>query len=168
MKRMILSLMVVFALLSCDKGQQITISNTSDSPRQGELVELSLSMLEWEEASSYRLLDEQGNEVPYQVMSYGEAVAQSILFPATVDAQSNVVYVLKKGTPASYAPKTSARYVPERKDDFAWENDKAAYRMYGPALAAENPSCGVDLWLKRTEELVVDTFYYNELTLGQS
>ena len=98
MKRIILSLMVVFALLSCDKGQQITLSNTSDSPRQGELVEISLSMLEWDESSSYRLLDEKGNEVPYQVMSYGEAVPQSILFPAIVDAQSNVVYVLKEGT----------------------------------------------------------------------
>lgn len=168
MKRIILSLFVVLALLSCDKGQQIIVSNTSDSDRQDELVEVSLSMIEWDATKSYRLVDKKGKEVPYQVMNYGETVPQSIVFPATVASQSDVVYVLKKGTPKPYAPKTSARYVPERKDDFAWENDKAAYRMYGPALAAENPSCGVDLWLKRTEELVVDTFYYNELTLGQS
>lgn len=168
MKQIILSLLVAFALISCEKGQQISVSNTSDAPRQNELVELSLSMLEWDANETYRLLDEKGNEVAYQVMTYGETVPQSIVFQATVDAQAQATYVLKKGTPTAYAPKTFARYIPERKDDFAWENDKAAYRMYGPALAAENPSCGVDLWLKRTEELIVDTFYYNELTLGQS
>ena len=58
------------------------------------------------------------------------------------------------------------RYVPERKDDFAWENSYAAFRMYGPALAAENPSNGVDLWLKASPELVVDSFYYREQELG--
>ena len=58
------------------------------------------------------------------------------------------------------------RYVPERKDDFAWENEYAAFRMYGPALASENPSNGVDLWLKKSPELVVDSFYYREHVLG--
>lgn len=63
-------------------------------------------------------------------------------------------------------PKVYGRFVPERKDDFAWENEYAAYRMYGPALAAENPSNGVDLWLKAGAELVVDSFYYREHVLG--
>ena len=55
------------------------------------------------------------------------------------------------------------RYVPERKDDFAWENEYAAFRMYGPALANENPSNGVDLWLKNSPALVIDTMYGREL-----
>lgn len=63
-------------------------------------------------------------------------------------------------------PKVFGRYVPERKDDFAWENEYAAFRMYGPALKAENPSNGVDLWLKTSPELVVDSFYYREHVLG--
>ena len=63
-------------------------------------------------------------------------------------------------------PKVDGRYVPERKDDFAWENEYAAWRMYGPALKAENPSNGVDLWLKASPELVVDSFYYREHVLG--
>ena len=58
------------------------------------------------------------------------------------------------------------RYVPERKDDFAWENEYAAFRMYGPSLRPENPSNGVDLWLKKSPELVVDSFYYREHVLG--
>ena len=63
-------------------------------------------------------------------------------------------------------PKVYGRYVPERKDDFAWENEYAAWRMYGPALKAENPSNGVDIWLKASQELVVDSFYYREHVLG--
>ena len=59
------------------------------------------------------------------------------------------------------------RFVPERKDDFAWENEYAAFRMYGPALRPENPSNGVDLWLKASPELVVDSFYYREHVLGK-
>lgn len=62
--------------------------------------------------------------------------------------------------------KVYGRYVPERKDDFAWENEYAAFRMYGPALRPENPSNGVDLWLKSSPELVVDSFYYREHVLG--
>lgn len=63
-------------------------------------------------------------------------------------------------------PKVYGRYVPERKDDFAWENEYAAFRMYGPALKPENPSNGVDLWLKASPELIVDSFYYREHVLG--
>ena len=63
-------------------------------------------------------------------------------------------------------PKVYGRFVPERKDDFAWENEYAAFRMYGPALRPENPSNGIDLWLKASPELVVDSFYYREHVSG--
>ena len=57
--------------------------------------------------------------------------------------------------------KVFGRFVPERKDDFAWENEYAAYRFYGPALAPENPSNGVDIFMKNTPAFVLDTFFYN-------
>ncbi|MDL2243391.1 DUF4861 domain-containing protein [Bacteroidales bacterium OttesenSCG-928-J19] len=62
----------------------------------------------------------------------------------------------------------AGRQVPERKDDFAWENDRAAFRVYGPALANENPSSGIDMWFKKTEKLVMDRFYKGELEDGLS
>ena len=67
---------------------------------------------------------------------------------------------------AQQSARVYGRYVPERKDDFAWENEYAAFRMYGPALKPENPSNGADLWLKASPELVVDSFYYREHVLG--
>jgi len=59
--------------------------------------------------------------------------------------------------------KVYGRYVPERKGDFAWENEYAAFRMYGAALKPENPSNGVDVWLKNSPALVIDTMYGREL-----
>ena len=61
-----------------------------------------------------------------------------------------------------------ARYVPERLDDFAWENDRIAHRIYGPALAAPAEpgsgkevlvTSGLDVWCKRVRYLIVDRWY---------
>ena len=58
----------------------------------------------------------------------------------------------------------AGRLVPERKDDFNWENDRVAFRMYGPALQATGEiSSGIDLWAKRTDKLVADKWYADEL-----
>jgi unsaturated rhamnogalacturonyl hydrolase len=56
----------------------------------------------------------------------------------------------------------TARFVPERKDDFAWENDRVAFRVYGPALAAENARGGVDVWTKSVRTPVVNAWYKND------
>jgi pectinesterase len=55
------------------------------------------------------------------------------------------------------------RFVRERRDDFAWENDLVAHRMYGEALEtwAQEPltSSTVDVWCKRTPALVINNWY---------
>ncbi|MBU2883517.1 DUF4861 domain-containing protein [Psychrosphaera sp. B3R10] len=52
-----------------------------------------------------------------------------------------------------------ARFVPERRDDFAWENDKVAFRVYGPAAPLKGHSSGVDAWLKRVDYSIIDKWY---------
>jgi hypothetical protein len=58
--------------------------------------------------------------------------------------------------------------VPERLDDFAWENDKIGHRTYGPALAAPDEprrgkevlvTSGLDIWCKRVSHPIVDRWY---------
>ena len=49
-------------------------------------------------------------------------------------------------------------FLPERKDDLAWENDKVAYRMYGPALEYETITNGIDAWGKCVPYPVVEKF----------
>jgi hypothetical protein len=57
-------------------------------------------------------------------------------------------------------PLVYGRLVPERKDDFAWENDKVAYRVYGPALQATGEiSSGIDVWSKRVPTLIINDWY---------
>ena len=59
--------------------------------------------------------------------------------------------------------KTFARYVPERFEDYAWESDRIAHRIYGPALETwvHEPltDSGIDVWIKRTRGLIVDQMY---------
>ncbi|GEA09879.1 hypothetical protein KUL49_02540 [Alteromonas sp. KUL49] len=51
------------------------------------------------------------------------------------------------------------RFVPERRDDFAWENDKVAFRVYGPAAPLKGHSSGVDAWFKRVDYSIIDKWY---------
>lgn len=52
------------------------------------------------------------------------------------------------------------REAPERKDDFAWENQLVTYRVYGPALQATGEiTSGIDVWSKRVPNFVIDSFY---------
>lgn len=59
-------------------------------------------------------------------------------------------------------PATFARFVPERSDDFAWENDLVAFRTFGPALRAGIENSGIDCWLKRVPYPIIDKWYAGE------
>lgn len=59
----------------------------------------------------------------------------------------------------SAEPRTYCRFVPERSDDFAWENDKIAFRAYGPALRSGAEDSGIDCWLKRVDYPIIDKWY---------
>jgi len=57
--------------------------------------------------------------------------------------------------------KAYSKFVPEREDDFAWENDKVAFRVYGPSSRSSGAISGVDCWLKRVDYSIIDKWYYN-------
>jgi hypothetical protein len=64
-------------------------------------------------------------------------------------------------------PFTFSRFVPERTDDYAWENDLVAFRTYGPVaqqLVEQGKeggtlSSGLDCWLKRVHYPVINKWY---------
>jgi hypothetical protein len=64
-------------------------------------------------------------------------------------------------------PRTFCRFVPERSDDFAWENDKIAFRAYGPALRESSEGSGFDCWLKRVDYPIINK-WYEEHAAGKS
>ncbi len=162
---------IVFLAFFCISGmlaqQQIVVKNTADFDRTSEAVEVKVCKSNSAFFSKqFVLKNEKGQEMEYQLIYNQDKTVAGFIFQADVNAKSTSIYQLSKGKPADVKFKTFARFVPERKDDFAWENDLAAYRMYGPALAKENPSNGVDLWLKRTSDTIVSKRYRDELQNG--
>lgn len=65
------------------------------------------------------------------------------------------------------APRTFCRFVPERLDDFAWENDKVAFRAYGMAARDGDEDGGIDCWLKRVHYPIINKWYQEDKE-GQS
>jgi hypothetical protein len=99
-------------------------------------------------------------------VAYGELLFQHDFAPGEKSATFTVEKLDAVVPP--FPTKVWARIVPERLDDFAWENDKVAHRTYGPALAAPAPAgsdkevlktSGLDIWFKRVPYPIVDRWY---------
>jgi pectinesterase len=91
---------------------------------------------------------------------------EELLFQADFAPRQTRSLTLVAGEPHAYTReqfRAYGRFVRERRDDFAWENDLVAHRMYGVALEtwAQEPltSSAVDVWVKRTRRLVINDWY---------
>jgi hypothetical protein len=99
-------------------------------------------------------------QIPFQLEHKGLKTIQNLLVQVDVKAKSTLSLLIQKGKPDAFIAKTYARYVPERKDDFAWENDKIAFRAYGKALEnTKEDAFGLDVWVKRTDRLILNERY---------
>lgn len=144
------------ALLEQVKPVRVTVKNSSGLFRQTETVSLPINMLPAEpvimDALTSRIIDSQ-------------MVAEEVLFQVDLAPKDAHMFLVLPGAAVPERPqpvvKTFARFVPERMDDFAWESDRIAHRMYGPALITGEGtiSSGVDVWVKSTRNLVIDKWY---------
>ena len=75
--------------------------------------------------------------------------------------KEKIKFEFLKEKPAEISTKTYGRFVPERADDFAWENDKIAFRTYGKALelTPKQNAYGIDVWVKSTDRMVINERY---------
>jgi len=175
MKNRIMILLSIVVLVSCQVNEiTIKVSNPSDITHENTTVEIAwtdvVTKLPAADPSKVVVVNTAtGSELTHQVVYHGEQTPQMIIFQVTLAPEESVKLFIRKGVSQQQSVcKTFGRFVPERKDDFAWENDRIAFRMYGPALANENPSNGVDIWLKKTEKLIVDQFYNDDLNNRKS
>lgn len=101
-----------------------------------------------------------GKEIPYQMEYRGNKSPQNILLLVNLAPGATVFAEVSSGEPEKTEPLTFARFVPERYDDFAWENDKIAFRVYGKALEKTKENAyGQDVWAKRTSKLIINDWY---------
>lgn len=145
---------------------KIEVSNLSETDREDETVEVA-----WSEVAALKgstpenivVFDDENEEIPSQVLYLGEDEPQALIFQCDVEEQATRIYTIKTGQRSAYAPKAYGRFVPERLDDYAWENDKVAFRAYGPALETAPGEMlatpGFDTWVKCVDTLVVDARY---------
>jgi hypothetical protein len=165
MKKTILQAIIAVWFVSCarDATFRITVDNPGDYDRTVELVEIPLNILQGkiavENGQTYIVKNSSGEIVASQ-LTYDE----KLIFQVCVKAKETAVYTISASEPQTFRPKTYGRFITERKDDFAWENDRVAFRIYGPALiAVDGPSNGLDLWYKRTSDLIIDKWYKDDL-----
>ncbi|SHM25096.1 protein of unknown function [Chryseobacterium polytrichastri] len=157
----------------------IQIKNTLDFPRT-EVVSIPVSNLQSflnkNKESDLRIKDNGNKYLPIQwIDNDGDGKSDELLFQANIEANKTNSYTIvadsKVAVPESKLT-TYSRLVPERVDDYAWENDKIAFRVYGPkgqkeALAGVNGSTlssGVDIWLKRTDQPIINKWYKGYMT----
>jgi hypothetical protein len=163
------NLSVVLAAPPRARAQQLRLTNPTNIDRTEEVVEVPLDQVA-------RYLHVSTAQLPSLVATHA-ATKQRIpsqLYSSRPGADPDILLLLvklaAKGTmnvafhldPAAtpQEPLVLGRAIPERKDDFAWENKIVAYRIYGPALEATGEiSSGIDVWSKRIPNFVVDSFY---------
>lgn len=154
------AVLLAVAAVAADKVT-VTVRNTLNTARSGEMVEVDMKQVKTrlDGAQTVVVTDADGREIPSQVTYDGK-----LIFHAGVAAKGKSVYYVCAGQPARYDARVYGRQFPERVDDIAWENDRVAFRCYGPALQRSGERAwGYDIWNKRTSELVVEDRYAGEL-----
>ncbi len=170
-----LSVIAVWLLFfnSCtcsDKSITVSVSNSLDIVRSSETVKVDLAELKTTSADLIVVDEASGEEVLAQLVDEdADSTYEAILFQVALKANESRKYIIKQGK-SSIEPsevKTYARFVPERTDDFTWENDKVAFRVYGPTaqkmvedgVPGGTLSGGVDCWLKKVDYSIINKWY---------
>ena len=173
--KVLFTLLSIGLLSSCSRqitGPLVKINNPIDIQRSLETVELSKSFLNIKNLDAYGVKDIKTNKiiVSQLVDNDNNGSMDAILFQANVPAKASSTYQvvkLNKEDQPEAKLVCYSRFVPERTDDYAWENDKVAFRIFGPnaQYRTENKlkqgtlSSGVDAWLKRVDYPIINSWY---------
>jgi hypothetical protein len=162
MKLLNIIALCLFATSAGAQNVKIIVSNDEKVQRQ-EVVEVCAKQLYQKMGISYGspviLKNALGQQVGYQLTH-----DSLLLVDASVRPCGTAEFSVEKGTPRQPKVYVTGRQYPERVDDIAWENDRTAYRIYGPVLQRNKERAfGVDVWVKNTPDLVVNKRYAIEL-----
>ncbi len=166
MKYVVLSLLLMAGTIPLAAQRPVIVISDPLKLSGEELIEIPWRELRKQypdlDPANFRVIDPVSKKShPYQLESQGNKEIQNLLVLVQLQPGKEVQLQLVKGRPDPVVSRTFARYVPERKDDFAWENDRIAHRVYGKALEKfpNEMAYGIDVWVKRTKDLIIDTRY---------
>lgn len=166
---LLLSAAILAGCTPSRKEVTVEVSNPSSTDRQNEMAEVAWETVQQKLSLSAGetviVTDNDGQQLPYQLVTNGTGNVETLLFPVSLQAGQTASFRIGTGEPGSFSPLVYGRLVPERKDDFTWENNHSAFRVYGPALKATGEiSNGMDFWAKKTGSLIIDKWYKNDLS----
>lgn len=156
-------LLGVTSSLVAQNKSSLLIKNTSSFERN-EVVSIPFEKFKQHfelKDTIFSILDQKSKKpLVYQLEKRGQSTPQNVLIAVHIAPKGKI----ELSVAANASPKTPsrafARYVPERKDDFAWENNVVAFRAYGKALEGTSEDAqGFDFWSKRTDDLIIDEWY---------
>lgn len=184
-KLVIYSVLTVFCFVfSCqnESGQIITVKNSLDIARHFETVEINKTDLVFKTDKDFSKFAVQDIETKTILISQlvdndGDGVMDVLLFQPEIEANSEKQFELieiEETAKPEVIKHCYSRFVPERTDDYAWENNKVGFRTYGPnaqyrfenKLKEGTLSSGIDAWLKKVDYSIIDSWYkkYTEKT----
>ena len=143
----------------------IVVSNPTSTPRT-ELISLSMSDVKAKlgnatpkKGEAYIVKNKRGQQIGSQITHDG-----LLLIDASVRPHGSATYYVSIGKPYQQKVYATGALYKIRKDDIAWENDRCAYRVYGPALQRTGErSFGTDIWVKNTPDTVVYERYIKDM-----
>lgn len=143
----------------------IVVSNPTSTPRT-ELISLSMSEVKAKlgnatpkKGEAYIVKNKRGQQIGSQITHDG-----LLLIDASVRPHGSATYYVTIGKPYQQKVWATGALYKIRKDDIAWENDRCAYRVYGPALQRTGErSFGTDVWVKNTPDTVVYERYVKDM-----
>lgn len=143
----------------------VVVNNPTDAQRQ-ELVEVNISDVKAKLAGiapkkdeAYIVKNKRGQQIGSQITHDGK-----LLIDASIRPHGSATYYISIGKPYPQKVWTTGALYKMRKDDIAWENDRCAYRVYGPALQRTGErSFGTDIWVKNTPDTVVYERYIKDM-----
>jgi len=173
-KKLLLLLLAVSLPSLCPAATELTVKATNklQLPRASQTIELSgkdLAPLDAKNLDTIHVKDSSGREVLCQAVDtdfddYHKP--DMVIFQADFAPGETKTFTVSTGKKVTYKKadfKAYGRFVRERFDDFAWENDLIAHRTYGTALITWKgeplTSSAIDIWSKNTSRLVIDDWY---------
>jgi hypothetical protein len=153
---------------------QLVITATNQLPfaRASQTIELTAAQLVplgEKNLAKIHVRDAAGQELICQAVDTDfDAFRQAdiVIFQSDFAAGEAKIFTVTAGPKQEFKPeqyKAFGRFVRERFDDFAWENDRIAHRTYGKALETWEgeplSSSTIDIWSKRTGRLVINEWY---------
>lgn len=149
-------LLLLFALSASAQTAKVNVHNPIDLNRR-DVVEIPARQVYDKLGATMGtpvvVKNSDGVEVPSQITHDGWLLVQSRVHPLETET-----YTVSVGTPQEYRNDVSGRLYPERRDDLGWENDRNAWRVYGPDLRPDNPH-GIDCFTKNQPAPSLDGLY---------